>query len=92
MKTESVDYVNAEDLSEEFFPMQLSDEWDFVDAVNMTELLVVYEVIGDFSKGVVRVQLNNKYGFIDKTGREIVPCKYYKVLADSNIYFYIFDC
>ncbi len=35
-----------------------------------------YDYIDDFEDGLARVQLNGKWGFIDESGREVVPCKY----------------
>ena len=35
-----------------------------------------YDNIMDFNEGLAKVRLDNKYGYIDKTGREVVPCKY----------------
>ena len=35
-----------------------------------------YDFAGVFSEGFAAVKLNGKYGFIDKTGREVIPCKY----------------
>lgn len=35
-----------------------------------------YNRISDFSDGLAAVELDNKYGFIDKTGKEVVPPKY----------------
>lgn len=35
-----------------------------------------YEQIGDFSEGLAVVKSNGKYGFIDKTGKEVIPLKY----------------
>ena len=37
---------------------------------------IYYNDIYDFSKGFARVILNNKWGFVDKTGNEVIPCKY----------------
>jgi hypothetical protein len=31
---------------------------------------------GYFSEGLTPVKLNNKWGFIDKTGKEVIPIKY----------------
>ena len=36
----------------------------------------MYDWVGDFSEGLATVKLNDKYGYIDKTGKEIIPCKY----------------
>lgn len=35
-----------------------------------------YENIDPFSEGLALVRLNSKYGFIDKTGKEVIPLKY----------------
>ena len=35
-----------------------------------------YDGIWTFSDGLARVVLNGKYGFIDKTGRVVIPLKY----------------
>ena len=29
-----------------------------------------------FSEGLAQVLLNGKWGYIDKTGKEVIPCKY----------------
>ena len=36
----------------------------------------IYDWVGDFNEGIAQVKLNDKYGYIDKTGKEIIPCKY----------------
>ena len=36
----------------------------------------MYDFVGDLNEGLVQVILKGKYGFIDKTGKEIIPCKY----------------
>jgi hypothetical protein len=35
-----------------------------------------YDCVWDFCEGLARVCKDKKYGFIDTTGREVVPCKY----------------
>ena len=35
-----------------------------------------YDYVWDFCDGLARVFKDKKYGFIDTTGREVVPCKY----------------
>ena len=39
-------------------------------------LKVYYKDYYRFSNGLAIVALNGKYGFIDETGREVIPCKY----------------
>ena len=38
------------------------------------EILCIYEEICAFSQGLVRVKHNGKWGFINKEGKEIIPC------------------
>ena len=35
-----------------------------------------YDYTTGLSDGLIRVVLNRKYGVIDETGREVIPCKY----------------
>ncbi len=35
-----------------------------------------YDDAGSFFEGLAAVQLDGKWGFIDKTGNQAVPCKY----------------
>ncbi|MBR4335632.1 MAG: WG repeat-containing protein, partial [Clostridia bacterium] len=37
-------------------------------------------------EGLLLVERNDKYGFIDKTGKEVIPCKYYNASSFSNGY------
>ena len=43
-----------------------------------------YHTISNFSGGIAMVSLYNKKGFIDKTGKEIVPPKYEAIIEDFN--------
>ena len=35
-----------------------------------------YYWVGDFSEGLAMVALNEKWGFVDKSGKVVVPLKY----------------
>lgn len=35
-----------------------------------------YEYVEDFSEGLAAVELNGKYGFVDKSGNVVIPLKY----------------
>jgi hypothetical protein len=43
-----------------------------------------YRVVEDFSEGLALVLSNDKYGFIDKTGREVIPLKFVKATSFKN--------
>jgi hypothetical protein len=38
--------------------------------------IIEYDEVYPFSEELTRVRLNDKWGFIDETGKEIIPCKY----------------
>ena len=40
-----------------------------------------YDWVNNFFEGLASVKLNGKWGFIDKTGREAIPCKYDNVCS-----------
>ena len=40
------------------------------------ELAKKYEYMGRFDDGLAVVELNGKYGFIDNSGQEVIPCVY----------------
>ena len=40
------------------------------------ETVLPYSEVKDFVNGFAIVELNGKYGFIDETGKEVVPLKY----------------
>ena len=40
------------------------------------ELVFRYDYVGCFIEGLAKVRLKGKYGFVDKTGREVIPLKY----------------
>lgn len=43
----------------------------------VTELVAPkYDEVGKSSEGLVAVQLNGLWGFVDETGKEVVPCIY----------------
>ena len=39
-------------------------------------LYLKYDFAGNFSEGLAVVEFDGKYGYIDKTGKEIIPPKY----------------
>jgi hypothetical protein len=39
----------------------------------------IYDWLTGFSEGFAAVKLNNKWGFIDKTGKAVIPCIYDEV-------------
>ena len=35
-----------------------------------------YDYVAEYSEGLASVEINGKCGFIDKSGTEVIPCKY----------------
>ena len=57
--------------------MNSSYKWGFVDAKTGTELVAPkYDNVYGFSEGLSSVSLNDKFGFIDKSGNETIPLIY----------------
>ena len=44
-----------------------------------------YDWKGEYYEGLAKVKLNDKYGFIDKTGKEVIPIKYDNAYSFSKI-------
>ena len=36
----------------------------------------LFDYVGTFNEGMAAVKLNGKFGFVDTTGKEVIPCKY----------------
>ena len=45
-------------------------------ATKSSNMESMYDWVGDFSEGLATVKLNWKFGYIDKTGKEVIPLKY----------------
>ena len=43
-----------------------------------------YETVWSFSEGLAWVEIDGKYGFIDKTDTMVIPAKYEDVWSFSN--------
>lgn len=43
-----------------------------------------YDYVGDFNEGLASVRRDGKWGFIDTSGREVVPCRYDDVFDFSE--------
>ena len=46
-----------------------------------------YDYIGDFKNSFFKVRLNNKYGIVDETGKEVIECKYDGIWNFKNGFF-----
>ena len=54
-------------------------KYGYVGPLNMNEKIVIpakYDGAYAFSEGLGPVRLNDKWGYIDKTGTEVIPCQY----------------
>ena len=70
-------FNNVKNWSDEFYRVSLHEKYNLLNKKSNTLLCRRwYDSITDFTEGFARIKLNGKYGFIDKTGREICPLKY----------------
>src|SRR5215470_6777971 len=68
----------------QLIPYRKGDKWGFCDANKELIIPARYEEVYLFTDGLARVNLNGKYGFIDKSGTEVIPLKY----DNASIFFH----
>ena len=60
-----------------YFKVNSEDKWGFIELANAKTISSEkYDGIECFKDGLAKVKLNNKYGYIDENGREMIPIKY----------------
>ena len=70
-------FDEMEDWNDEFYRVSLNNRYNLLNKQSNTLLYRRwYDDIHYPSDGLALVELNGKFGFIDKTGREVIPCKY----------------
>jgi len=57
-------------------PYRRGEKWGFSDANKNLLIQAWYDDARPFSEGLAMVKLNGKYGYIDKSGKELIPFKY----------------
>jgi hypothetical protein len=55
-----------------------------IDREKLSEALRRYDDFINFSEGLAKVHKDNKWGFIDKTGKEIIPCIFENIQEFSD--------
>lgn len=77
IKTEVLNFYRSK-FSEGLVKIQVGNyDYNFLDNLgNIVFTLKNYNEAGDFHDGLACVGRNNLYGFVDKTGREIIPLQY----------------
>ena len=70
-------FNNVVDWSNEFYRVSLNEKYNLLNKKSNTLLYRRwYNDISMLSEGLAAVQLNRKWGFIDKIGKVVIPCKY----------------
>ena len=64
------------DTTPELIPYRKSTKWGYCNQSKEIIIPCKYDVATPFSEGLAAVVLNNKYGFIDKEGKDVIPLKY----------------
>ena len=76
---EDIDEIfgNVQDWCAEFYRVSLNDRYNLLNKKSNTLLYRRwYDKIYVFEEGLAVVELNEKFGFIDTTGKEVIPRKY----------------
>ena len=70
-------FNNVVDWSNEFYRVSLNEKYNLLNKKSNTLLYRRwYNDISMLSEGLAAVQLNRKWGLIDKIGKVVIPCKY----------------
>ena len=68
--------IIATNLSEEFVIFSLNDKKGYINIKTGEKINAVYQVAYDFSEDLAAVQINGATGFVDRTGKLVIPCDY----------------
>lgn len=70
-------YYGARFLKDGMAAVKIENRWGVIDlATGKTLVACHYDLISKCSNGVMKVGRKDKYGFLDRYGREVIPCKY----------------
>lgn len=71
--------------SEGLIGILINGKWGFMDKTGKIVIKRKYDYVNDFKNGYSIVKLDNKYGVIDTTDREIVPIIYNEITSIEEI-------
>lgn len=85
-------YESMGNLSESLIAVKKDGKWGYVDTTNKSIITIdlAYEMVNDFSDGLAAVfsyeenSDNLEYGYIDKTGKLVVPMQFIKAYWDDT--------
>ncbi|MDE4456079.1 WG repeat-containing protein [Psychrobacter sp. DAB_AL62B] len=85
-------YESMGNLSESLIAVKKDGKWGYVDTTNKSIISInlAYEIVSDFSDGLAAVfnyeenSDNLKYGYIDKTGKLVIPMQFTKAYWDDT--------
>lgn len=85
-------YESMGNLSESLIAVKKDGKWGYVDTKNkaIIPITLKYEMVNDFSDGLAAVfsyeenSDNLKYGYIDKTGKLVIPMQFIKAYWDDS--------
>ena len=67
------------------------DVFEYIDGEENTVLKISCDLANEFHEGLARIMKDNLYGYIDRTGKEIIPCQYLKAKDFSNGFAIVLD-
>ena len=72
-----LEFDDVRNFSEGLAAVSIHGKWGFIDRTGEVVIPLIYDVVGDFHKGLAAVRIGNwetgKWGFIDKAGNIIIP-------------------
>ena len=52
-----------------------------------SDIKSMYDFVGDLNEGLAQVILKGKYGYIDKTGKEVIPCIFDGITYNNQMFY-----
>jgi len=69
-------FLFSSKMENKLIPFRKGDKWGFSDTNKKIIVEPKYDYVNRFSEGVSLVRFNGKYGYVDKSGREVTALKY----------------
>ena len=67
-------------------PTEYNGKWGFIDAVTGKEVVpFIYDYAYAFSVGLALVRQNGWWGYVDKTGKEVIPCIFFLYSSPASV-------
>lgn len=78
---------SIDNIGEGMVGVKIGDKYGYANTAGELVIEAKYDRISSFYEGFAEVGIDNLSGIIDKTGREIIPLRYYYIMRSQDGYF-----